>query len=220
MRQVLIYPVVLLVGLFVNPVHSFSQGMEVSGLITTNNPYPLSENKWKKLMEDNENIIKKYEGQKLSSLSEEKRNEYLIALARKCVLVYGPAFYREYKKTIIEEGVYEPLPPSGTKERWPHAEQPYYVVRFPYDTSKELFKSAFIAWVVIMKSDACIAQIDFNQDLGLMFRSVEREMKARERYLEDRSKCMTYSSYSLTSKWTKEIFEEIRPELEKYHLLP
>ena len=220
MNQILIYAVVLGVGLFINPVVSFSQGMEVPGLNTTNNPCPLSETKWKKLMKDNEKIIKQHEGQKLSDLSEEKRNEYLIALARRCVLVYGPAFYREYKEPVIEEGVYEPLPPYGTKERWPYAEQPYYVVRFPYDTSKELFKSSFIAWVVIMKSDACIAQIDFNQDLGLMFRSVEREMKARERHLEDRSKCMTYSSYSLTSKWTKEIFEEIRPEMEKYHLLP
>lgn len=43
-----------------------------------------------------------------------------------------------------------------------YVEPPYYVARFPYDTSKELFKSAFIAWVVIMKSDVCIAQIDLS----------------------------------------------------------
>lgn len=218
MKKILIYSVVLLVGLFINPPFSFSQ--ELPGLYTKENPCPLSETKWKQLMKDNEYVIKKYEGQELSKLPEKKRNEYLIALARRSILVYGPAFYREYKSPIIEEGVYEPLPPSGTKERWPHAEQPYYKVLFPYDTSKELFGTAFIAMVIIMKSDASIAQIDFNQDIGYMFRSAEVDMKERMHYLEDRSKCMPYNSYSLTSKWAKGIFEEIRPDLEKYGLLP
>ena len=218
MKKILIYSVVLLVGLFINPPFSFSQ--ELPGLYTKENPCPLSETKWKQLMKDNEYVIKKYEGQELSKLPEKKRNEYLIALARRSILVYGPAFYREYKSPIIEEGVYEPLPPSGTKERWPHAEQPYYKVLFPYDTSKELFGTAFIAMVIIMKSDASIAQIDFNQDIGYMFRSAEVAMKERMHYLEDRSKCMPYNSYSLTSKWAKGLFEEIRPDLEKYGLLP
>lgn len=218
MKKILIYSVLLLVGFFISPAFSFSQ--ELPGLKTTENPCPLSEVKWKQLMKDNEYVIKKYGGQELSKLSEKKRNEYLIALARRSVLVYGPAFYREYKSPIIEEGVYEPLPPSGTKERWPHAEQPYYRVLFPYDTSKELFGTAFIVKVIIMKSDACVAQIDFNQDFGYMFRSVEVELKARKHRLEDRSGCMLYSSYSLTSRWAKGIFEKIRPDLEKYDLLP
>lgn len=218
-RQNLICVVMLFFGLIVNPVLSFSQGMEVPGLISTDNPYPLSDQKWAKLLADNENIIKRYEGHSLSELSEKKRNDYLIALARRSVLIYGPAYYREYKNPIIEERVYEPLPPSGKKERWPHAEQPYYVVLFPYDTSKELFKSAFIVRVAIMKSDACVAEVDFNQDLGFMFRSREREVKKRNNYLEDRSGCIAYKSYSLTSKQARGIFEKIRPELEKYNLL-
>ena len=57
MRQAIVYAVVL-VGLLVNPLVSFSQNMEVP--VEKNNPYPMSDVKWEKLMKDNEKIIKLY----------------------------------------------------------------------------------------------------------------------------------------------------------------
>ena len=214
MKQIFVYSVVL-VGLLVNPLVSFSQNMEVP--VEKNNPCPMSDVKWGKLMKDNEKIIKLYEGWKLSELPEKNRN--LIALARRCVLVYGPAYYRDYKHPIIEEGVFPPLPSEGKKERWPHAEQPYYEVLFPYDTSKELFYFAFIARVAIVKEDASIAMVEINSE-SFLFRSKEREEKRRISYLEDRSQCVSYSSVLSTNTEVREkVLRKILPELEKYQLL-
>lgn len=170
-------------------------------------------------MKDNERIIKRHEGRKLSEFSKKNRNEYLIALARRCVLVYGPAYYRDYKHPIIEEGVFPPLPSEGKKERWSHAERPYYEILFPYDISKELFYFAFIARVAIMKEDASIASVEINSE-SFLFRSKEREEKRRISYLEDRSQCVSYSSILFTNMevWEK-VLRKIRPELEKYQLL-
>jgi len=216
MRQAIVYAVVL-VGLLVNPLVSFSQNMEVP--VEKNNPYPMSDVKWEKLMKDNEKIIKLYGGRKLYELPEKDRNEYLIALARRCVLVYGPAYYRDYKHPIIEEGVFPPLPSEGKKERWPHAEQPYYEVLFPYDTSKELFYFAFIARVAIVKEDASIATVEINSE-SFLFPSKEREEKRRISYLEDRSQCVSYSSILSTNTEVREkVLRKILPELEKYQLL-
>ena len=200
MRQAIVYAVVL-VGLLVNPLVSFSQNMEVP--VEKNNPYPMSDVKWEKLMKDNEKIIKLYGGRKLYELPEKDRNEY----------------YRDYKHPIIEEGVFPPLPSEGKKERWPHAEQPYYEVLFPYDTSKELFYFAFIARVAIVKEDASIATVEINSE-SFLFPSKEREEKRRISYLEDRSQCVSYSSILSTNTEVREkVLRKILPELEKYQLL-
>lgn len=210
--------VIVLLGLLANPMVSFCQNMEVP--VERNNPYPMSESKWKKLMKDNEDVIEKHEGQNLIGLPEKERNQYLIALARRSILVYGPAYYREYKHPIIVEGIFPPLPPEGKKERWPYAEQEYYEVLFPYDISKELFYFAFIAKVIITKENMSIAAARIGSE-DFLFRSKEREENRRASYLEDRSQCVPYSSIlSSNMKVWERVLRKIRPDLEKYGLLP
>ena len=213
MKRFVIYAVVVTLCWFTNPLKSFSQ--DVTWEI--NNPYPLTETKWKQLMSDNEEIINQYEGQELSKLPERKRDEYLIALAKRAILTFGPAYYREYKQPIIREGVF---PPTEYKEHWSRAEQSYYEVLFPYDISKELFTCTFVARVFIMKADASLAFLIIgSNENAFMFTSKENETKRRLSYLEDRSKCLPYRSIPFSdTSYREEILQKVRQELEKYHL--
>lgn len=191
-----------------------SQKMQVE----KNNPFPMSYAKWRVLMEKNEKVIGHFEGKSLNELSERQRNKLLIAIARRTVLVYGPAYYRNYGEPIIEEKVYPKLPVGTKKERWPHAGKACYAVLFPYDLSKEIFTSAFIARVSIMKEDATVSAVDFgDSDMGKAFPTKDDEIESRQSYLEDRSQCEPYVAVAESRRqW---VLKSIQPELEKYNLL-
>lgn len=71
------------------------------------NPFPLSEKKIQRLLDNSrrttERLCVQYPDSNLSTWSEAERSKYLRAKATKVVLLFAPNFYREYKTGIIRK---------------------------------------------------------------------------------------------------------------------
>ncbi|MDR1716089.1 MAG: hypothetical protein LBS20_09595 [Prevotella sp.] len=174
-----------------------------------NNPYPLSDKQWNVLMKKNEKIIEKYKGQKIAALPETQKDELLTAMARQAVLIYTPAFYRDYGKPVIEVGKFEGMPYLGRK---------YYEITFLYDMSKELFTTPYIIKLSILEDEGYAIMLDYPNDgrFGLYYKTKSEEEIARKEYLADRTLCKPYCALPEKRKEKVKNSKEFRKELEYY----
>jgi hypothetical protein len=83
--------------------------------------------------------------QNLDSMPQTQRDSLLISVAKEVVLRYGPGYYREDKKPIINRGQ---IPPKGTMNpTGKDAGRIWYGVTFLYNTTKERLGENFAASV-------------------------------------------------------------------------
>jgi hypothetical protein len=91
--------------------------------------------------------------QNLDNLPKEKRDSILIAKAKEIVLIWGPAYYREYKSPIIKREV--------TNLNYPGGGRIFYIVTFLYDKTKETLDEDFAAEVRIWADTGIVGGITF-----------------------------------------------------------
>ena len=73
--------------------------------------------------------------QNLNSITAAKRDSILISIAKEVILKYGPDYYREYSKPIIEKSI---VPPKGEiNKTGKNAGRVSYIVTFLYDKTEE-----------------------------------------------------------------------------------
>ena len=82
--------------------------------------------------------------QYFNKMTNAQRDSVLVAKAKEVVLKYAKDYYREYGKPAIE--FKEVSKKSINKENW---DRGYYVITFPYDTTKESFGLDYAAQVTI-----------------------------------------------------------------------
>ncbi len=113
------------------------------------NPYPLSQHQLEELFQENKKITDQFAGEngysrkKLSSMSKKNREAFMTAKAKQLVLIYGSAYFREYREPVIEETI------SGDEEDYGEKR---YKVKFPYNPSKEKLWGDYAAVVTFLNN--------------------------------------------------------------------
>ena len=105
--------------------------------------------------------------QNLSSMPVVKRDSLLISIAIEVVLKYGPDYYREYSKPIIERQTVPQkgeINPSGV-----NASRVSYRVTFPYDKAEETLEWDYAAKVQIWADTGNPTGVDFGNGIGIGF---------------------------------------------------
>lgn len=110
----------------------------------------------------------------LGKMSQEQRNEYLIKLSKKVIIIFGPGYYRENSIPIISD--YKKFQASGTSpEEAKCTGREYYTVTFPYDKTKECLDFDFAARVDIWKDTGEPMEVLFGNGYGRNFFSLSFE---------------------------------------------
>jgi hypothetical protein len=116
--------------------------------------------------------------QNLDSIPKVKRDSILIARAKEVVLTYGPDYYREYKKPVIERST---VPPKGSiNTTGKNAGRGLYSVIFLYDKTKELLAEKYAATVNIWADTGKPAAICFGNGIGLSIGTAQNRKEAKE----------------------------------------
>jgi hypothetical protein len=103
----------------------------------------------------------------LAKMSRERRNTYLMALAKEVVLKFGPDYYRDEQPPIIErkqipfEGdLTERKKVGAAYGRW------YYLVSYPSDTANETLEWDYAAKVEIWENSGQPFGVTFGNGIG------------------------------------------------------
>ncbi len=110
-------------------------------------------------------------------MSKKDRETFIIAKARQLVLSYGPAYYRDYKKPVIEEIVYEQAGEEDFGKK-------RYIVKFPYDPSKEKLSGEFSAVVVFMENGTTCSVSFGGSTISLMYPPHFEDLKGVDQRLK------------------------------------
>jgi hypothetical protein len=117
--------------------------------------------------------------QNLDSMPVSKRDSFLISIAKEVVLKYGPDYYREYSKPIIERHV---VPPKGeiniTGEM---AGKVFYQITYLYDKAEETLNWNYAAKVSIWADTGNPIRVYFGNNIG---RSIPEGMDWRNANIE------------------------------------
>lgn len=116
----------------------------------------------------------------LDRLTEKKRTEYLISKAKEVVMRYGPGYYRDYAAPVIEREVFDTskvgAPQSFLEE---NANRVQYIVKYPYDKSKERFFGEYSAEVGFWADSGEPYTVTFGNGWGFgLFQFTEEEIKS------------------------------------------
>jgi hypothetical protein len=114
--------------------------------------------------------------QNLDSIPKAKRDSILIARAKETVLTYGPDYYREYKKPVIERG--QVLPKGAINVTGENANRVFYVVIFPYDKTKELLAEEFAVMVRFWADAGTPMSVRFGNGLSLGIGTAQNRKEA------------------------------------------
>lgn len=136
--------------------------------IAQENPYPLSQEQIEQLFQENKKITDQFAGEKgysqkkLSSMSKKDREAFMIAKARQLTLIYGPAYYRDYKEPVIEQSNCE-----DKKEKC-------YKIKFFYDPSQEKLWGDYAAIVTFLDSGQALSIYFGGNKVGIGYPNLER----------------------------------------------
>ena len=103
--------------------------------------------------------------QSLDRLSKKMRVEVLIAKAKETVLKYGPGYYRENTKPMIN---YKKMSKEDSANGSTDAGRKFYTVVFPYDKNKEQFNMEYTASVLIWADNSEAFRVFFGNGIGLL----------------------------------------------------
>lgn len=108
--------------------------------------------------------------QNLDKLSRKEKNQYLIETAKGIVKKYGPGYYREYKKPIIQRDTIsnrDDLSEDDKKE----IGRVFFRVHFPYDSSLDYLGTKYIASVTFWEDTGQPSSVFFACGFGLFLDS-------------------------------------------------
>lgn len=123
---------------------TLSQGLKAQ---TGSSPFPLTDKQIRTKIDSLRAIYAPYASRQFLSLTEAERNKVMIAKAKEAVLVCAPDYYREYKDPVIVKDIVtaagQRMDGGNKKTRYIWSRKPehfgkeVYVLRFPYDKTKE-----------------------------------------------------------------------------------
>ena len=103
----------------------------------------------------------------LRKMDEVTRTQYLTQLAKEVTKNFGPGYYRKDSKPVITEGVFQTKYDNEIYTK--HIGREYYVVKFPYDTKKELLEWDYTSKVDIWKDTGEPLLVTFGNGMGKHF---------------------------------------------------
>lgn len=92
-----------------------------------------------------------FQAQNLDRMSETKRNETLLRIAKDIVMEYGPDYYREYKAPEIAHGIVggKGKQVFTDEELKKYRNRSFYTVKYLFDRNEEAFPWDYSAYVFI-----------------------------------------------------------------------
>lgn len=107
----------------------------------------------------------KYVGE-LDKLTEDKRNTYLLALAKEVVENVGPGYYLKNEKAEITKAqIYNFSAPGTEKDHGRY----YYTIRQSYDSTKMMFAKAWTFQLNVWVDTGEPESIMFGNGIGVLF---------------------------------------------------
>lgn len=107
--------------------------------------------------------------QNLDSYPQAKRDSILVSIAKEVVLKYGPGYYREFKKPLIERKQISKNGHRGGID----ANRPYYKITSYYDPKKETLEWDYATVVYIWADSGKPNFISFGNGRGLRIPEIE-----------------------------------------------
>ena len=117
--------------------------------------------------------------QNLDSIPKSKRNSLLKSMATAIVMQYGPEYYRD--KITIERVIMPDHPDMHEKDKQ-HIGEPYYRVRFLYDSRKERFEMKFAANVTFWGITGKPRDVTFGNGIGLSLDGIDKNLNFKNSY--------------------------------------
>lgn len=137
----------------------------------------------------------------LESLSPQKRNVYLVKIAKEVTLNVAKEYYREYKDPLISEiKVLSHEDADNRPEMQKLVGRKYYSVSFQYNKDVELFEMDYASCVCIWADDGRPWCVDFGNGWGYVFTDIP------------------YEQYVKSKKKVKIPYEKIPSDLHKLYL--
>lgn len=100
----------------------------------------------------------------------EKRNEYMIKLAKEIIMNFGPGYYREVEEPkVLEEIKTFDVPEGCDEEQMRCNGRKYYEVQMVYDKNKERLAWGYAAKVRIWADDGEPFYVTFGNGMGVNF---------------------------------------------------
>lgn len=127
---------------------------------TEHSPYEPSPQRQAELKAEQDRILASYSRRRLKKGTEDEKREYLLAMARKAVLIYAPAYYRE-GPDISEPDI--KLKTKGENAPPEDRGRPYYRIGFGYDRTKEKYKRVMWNYDPVTKKRV---EINFDDDFS------------------------------------------------------
>jgi len=107
--------------------------------------------------------------QNLDLLPQSQRDSILIAISKEVVLKYGPGYYREYKKPLIERKLLGKNGHRGGVD----ANRPYYQITSYYDPKKEKLEWGCASIVYVWEDTGKPDFVIFGNGTGLRIPEIE-----------------------------------------------